>query len=333
MDQPTPEGRRCAVCGGPLRKDSRFGICTRTLECSTARNEATRRARGIEPRRAGRNICTVARCREYVQAHGLCELHDRRKRENGNVGTAEARPWHRVSLKTGDVFGNWTLLADCSSSRERVPCRCACGKERPVMAQAMITGWSTSCGCSRAHPHKRTIPYMPAGTTFGMLTALEDAWTAADRIRFRCECGKESSRTAASVGSGGIRSCGCLRLTLTHGLSYHPLYHIWNGIIDRTCNTESSKYAGYGGRGIGVCERWRELRLFVEDIERDLGPRPPGMSLDRIDNDGSYEPGNVRWADRKQQARNRRTIAALTAERDALLRMLGTVQADTGRLF
>lgn len=72
-------------------------------------------------------------------------------------------------------------------------------------------------------------------------------------------------------------------------------------------------YPNYGGRGITVCERWQDPRLFVEDIERDLGPRPDGLTFDRIDNDGNYEPGNVRWATRSVQNSNKRYPVKLTA--------------------
>jgi hypothetical protein len=94
-----------------------------------------------------------------------------------------------------------------------------------------------------------------------------------------------------------------------HGLSKHPLYGTWTGMIDRCEKPRNHAFHRYGGRGIQVCERWHDVRLFIEDIERLLGPRPQGKTLDRIDNDGGYEPGNVRWATPLEQAQPRSSRA------------------------
>lgn len=95
-----------------------------------------------------------------------------------------------------------------------------------------------------------------------------------------------------------------------HGLHGHPLYRTWEGMLARCERLTDPSYATYGGRGITVCPEWHDLRQFVADIERILGQRPPGHTLDRYpDNDGNYEPGNVRWATWEQQAANRRPRA------------------------
>jgi Staphylococcus phage HNH endonuclease len=86
----------------------------------------------------------------------------------------------------------------------------------------------------------------------------------------------------------------------------HPLYGTWSQMMYRCYNPKSSRFQHYGGRGITVCQQWHDLHAFIEWIESNLGPRPARHSIDRIDNDGNYEPGNVRWATASMQNWNKR---------------------------
>lgn len=129
----------------------------------------------------------------------------------------------------------------------------------------------------------------------------------------RCKCGQEAVVRGAIIKSGQSRQCRLCanRACRTHGGRHTPEYTVWRAMIQRCEDQNQAHYHRYGGRGIKICERWRNsFETFLED----MGPRPSKKhSLDRFpDNDGDYEPGNVRWATDKQQARNRRSNRLLT---------------------
>jgi hypothetical protein len=127
----------------------------------------------------------------------------------------------------------------------------------------------------------------------------------------RCECGNEVVVRTGNLKNGNTKSCGCLRVKkmTKHGCVGTYLYQCWQAMKKRSTNPNNKDYAHYGRRGITVCERWdNSFEDFRDDILEKIGERPsPQHSLDRINNDGNYEPGNVRWATQKQQTRKRRS--------------------------
>lgn len=158
------------------------------------------------------------------------------------------------------------------------------------------------------------------GLVFGRLTVVEEAGISKGRKTIwacRCECGEVTRVVGDSLRGGKTRSCGCLQSERSsasnskHGMSESSEYAIWKGIIQRCTNPSTKAYPNYGGRGITICDRWLYGEANLSAFEcflSDIGRRPSEKhSVDRINNDGNYDPGNCRWASRKSQARNQRT--------------------------
>lgn len=160
---------------------------------------------------------------------------------------------------------------------------------------------------------------LPIGTQFDRLTVIGGERRAGKNyvVTCRCDCGREIEARVDGLTSGKKLQCGdhARRITdaqraalsernRTHGMAGIPEYNAWCGIKMRCLNPNNDRFADYGGRGISVCDRWRNS---FEAFYADMGPRPsPKHSIDRIDVDGNYEPGNVRWADGSTQTKNRR---------------------------
>lgn len=158
------------------------------------------------------------------------------------------------------------------------------------------------------------------GCIFGRLAVIAYAGTTASgQSRWLCRCheGNESVIAGHHLKSGKISSCGCLRdelardRQLRHGMSKTKTHRAWLRMIERCENPSNIEYPRYGGRGIRVCDRWRNS---FEAFLADVGERPsPRHSLDRYpNNDGNYDPANCRWATPTEQARNRRSNRLLT---------------------
>lgn len=121
-----------------------------------------------------------------------------------------------------------------------------------------------------------------------------------------CECGEVKDVLGQSLRNGSTVSCGCFNREIvsshkTHGASHTSEYKAWYGMLQRCTNPNHEKWHRYGGRGISVCDRWKDYQNFLND----MGTRPPGMTIDRENNDGNYEPSNCRWATQKTQGNNR----------------------------
>lgn len=222
---------------------------------------------------------------------------------------------------TGTRFGRWTVLyrAENRGTEVRYMCKCDCGTKKSVSAHSLLRGESTSCGCK----HKRNL----IGQRFGRLVVvgiaddhITNSGKHVKRWRCICDCGNETIVRHGELVNGHTTSCGCYHkeiignINRTHGLSHKShLYSVWKGMKDRCYREKCKSYKNYGGRGISVCDEWRNDYKAFHDWaiangyeEKMTSGGKNILSIDRINNDGNYEPSNCRWTTAKVQANNKR---------------------------
>ena len=212
---------------------------------------------------------------------------------------------------TNQKFSKLTVierhLENSKNGDSKWKCACECGNTTIVTASKLKNGNTRSCGCI-------TTLNDLTGSRFGRLEVLH-RHSENTKLGFPiwvclCSCGNKSLVQGNHLRSGATESCGCLhreisiRANTSHGKTHFAEYRIWSGMKTRCCNENNPAYPYYGGRGITICDEWKES---FETFYRDMGPRPsPKHSIDRKNNDLGYSKENCYWATKKEQANNRR---------------------------
>jgi hypothetical protein len=230
------------------------------------------------------------------------------EQESNFTGVRMKRSYKILTLE-GRIFGKWHVLGLVENDKPGAwyECKCECGNVKIIPANTLRAGRSTQC--KDCHYASQYDPDLMLGRTFGKWKVVEfvDVKNKLQRFKCRCKCGNENIIYGSDLRSEHTTQCTIChnrkisRGNITHGFSNSSTYKIWRAMIDRCTNSNCSTYHYYGGRGIKVCERW----LNFENFLKDMGPRPTKLTIDRIDNDGNYEPGNCRWVTHKENCNNR----------------------------
>ncbi len=235
----------------------------------------------------------------------------------------------------GKKYGRLTVIARApNKSKDNAAyweCVCACGNHTTVRGATLRQGQTLSCGCYQRDRMAQMGHFSAidlTGQRSGKLVALRSLGEGKNRKviwECQCDCGNTTTVQTQLFREKRVQSCGCLNhmpitgsVSLSHGHARRGkitrTYMTWQNMFQRCNNPLNPNFPDYGGRGITICERWQIFENFLAD----MGIRPPKLSIDRINNNGNYEPGNCKWSTQREQVLNTRRSHWITFENQTL---------------
>jgi hypothetical protein len=221
---------------------------------------------------------------------------------------------------TGQRFGKQVVLKELGN--DYVEIQCDCGTIKKSRKMYLLNGQSKSCGCGR---YASKLPPIEVGDVFNRLTVVEKLGSNGRKreVLVQCSCRARKVVMEEDLRAGHQQSCGCLRRELgevrnkSHGQAGRnrtKLYRTWESMRRRI--GAPNRYPSYAENGIKICSEWQHFEPFRDYVNEHLGPCPERHSLDRINNRGGYEPGNLKWSSPLEQARNRGSNVYITVNKE-----------------
>jgi hypothetical protein len=241
----------------------------------------------------------------------------------------------KVDAMIGKKFDEWIVIqpAGIRSGAKVYECMCSCGNIRIKAGTELRAGRGKMCQeCQYAKLYNNRDEI---GNRYGKWVVVEfvDMHRKMRRFKVRCDCGLEKLYALSELKTGKSTQCttchnrDVARRNISHGMSRSKVYKVWQSMIHRCTNPTVGHYDRYGGRGIRVAERWLKFENFLED----MGIPEVGLTLDRIDNNGNYEPGNCRWISHKENCQNRDNFEA--ARKRQVIRLEKKKASGQGIIF